>query len=295
LTARACSAMLDMRDMRPLAPPRRLLPPVPRMMWCQRARRYVATVLEVNRARAKALVHYEGWSQRWDEWIDMRKAQPLAEGDAAQREARLQHQMRTRSPNPRGGGRGAGGTAAADEGGRSPLASTEELGSMRVRLGDITGVAPRVFTEPVDPHTAALIVVNQAGDPTMRGGASGGGGGEAAHVGTAAADHANAVGAGALVLERARHAGLHVLHITLGCFKTDGSDLEYFKQRALGDDHAKLNVRNVPYEYSPAPGEAVLLSSTSSAFASTGLEMLLKVRPPPRPAPPRERARKCGC
>ena len=93
---------------------------------------------------------------------------------------------------------------------------------------------------------------------------------------TAAVDNANAVEHGTAVLRAARAAGLHVLHVTLGCFKTDGSDLEYFKQRALGDDHSKLTARMVPHQYAPAPGEAVLLTTTSSAFASTGLEQLLK-------------------
>jgi len=55
-----------------------------------------------------------------------------------------------------------------------------------------------------------------------------------------------------------------VIHVTFGCYTADGSDLEFFKQRTIGDDHSKLKERIVPAEYSPAPGEAVLLTSTTS-------------------------------
>ena len=106
--------------------------------------------------------------------------------------------------------------------------------------------------------------MNQVGDPTM-GTAS-----------TTGADHALAVEQGRTVIAAARQAHVHVIHVTFGCYTTDGSDLEFFKQRTIGDEHSKLQERNVPHEYSPAPGEAVLLTSTTSAFASTGLEQILK-------------------
>ncbi len=133
---------------------------------------------------------------------------------------------------------------------------------------------------------------------------------------------------GVTVLTAARQAHLHVIHVTFGCYTNDGSDLEFFKQRTIGDEHSKLKERIVPVrcvcssccaaqclrclraakvspwrkpvpelafalscscpdaaavgvctqpEYSPAPGEAVLLTSTTSAFASTGLFRLVSV------------------
>jgi hypothetical protein len=58
---------------------------------------YVATVKELSEEGDQLLVHYEGWSEKWDEWVASRKAQPVASNQA---ETRLTQQQRTRSPSP---------------------------------------------------------------------------------------------------------------------------------------------------------------------------------------------------
>ena len=55
-----------------------------------------------------------------------------------------------------------------------------------------------------------------------------------------------AVDQGVTVLTAARQAHLHVIHVTFGCYTNDGSDLEFFKQRTIGDEHSKLKKRIVP-------------------------------------------------
>lgn len=56
-----------------------------------------------------------------------------------------------------------------------------------------------------------------------------------------------AVDSGVEVLAAARKAQIHIIHVTLHSHTSNGSDLEYFKQRTIGDEHGKLkNQRNVP-------------------------------------------------
>ena len=63
---------------------------------------------------------------------------------------------------------------------------------------------------------------------------------------TALCVQAQAVDQGVTVLTAARQAHLHVIHVTFGCYTNDGSDLEFFKQRTIGDEHSKLKERIVP-------------------------------------------------
>ena len=44
---------------------------------------------------------------------------------------------------------------------------------------------------------------------------------------------------------------MHVVHITFGCYTVDGSDLEFMKQRAIGDDRSRLQEQSAPREYTP--------------------------------------------
>lgn len=44
-----------------------------------------------------------------------------------------------------------------------------------------------------------------------------------------------------------------MVHVTLGCWKTDGSDLEYFKQRAIDDEHEQLNDRPIHPDFVSPP------------------------------------------
>ena len=53
------------------------------------------------------------------------------------------------------------------------------------------------------------------------------------------------------LLAAARQAHVHVVHITFGCYTVDGSDLEFMKQRAIGDDRSRLQEQSAPREYTP--------------------------------------------
>jgi nicotinamidase-related amidase len=214
---------------------------------------YVATIVDIEDG-GDVRVHYHGWSERLDETVGASKVSAMGEDEF---QARVATQLQTKSPF------------------KSPSAYTTTLFPTTglhdcPPLTQIVGCAHAVFTEPVDNHSTALVFVNQYGDPTMNVE------NEDDNEETTAARHSESLLRGKDLLDSARNHGIHVVHITLGCWKTDGTDLEYFKQRAIGDDHAMLNERPIHPDFDPAPGEAVLLASTSSAFASTGLDNILR-------------------
>eukprot|EP01046_Picozoa_sp_COSAG06_P036848 COSAG06_NODE_4104_length_4571_cov_25.259168_3_plen_256_part_00 len=155
---------------------------------------YVATVREVD--GDQILVHYEGWSEKWDDWVKSSKAHSLTSG--AEGDARLTQQQRTRSPSPgprRGSKAGGGSGGVSDD---AEAASPVRNLSQVINLGEITGRAPEVFTEKIDKQCAAVVVMNQVGDPTV------------GHASTTAADQALAVAKGAEILAAARQAHIQV-------------------------------------------------------------------------------------
>jgi len=115
---------------------------------------YVGVVREVD--GQKLFVHYEGWSEKWDEWVNSSKVHLLAQD--AEGETRLKQQQRTRSPPP-GPRRGSKG----DRLGRptDPAASPVRNLSQMINLGEIKGRAPEVFTERIDKSCTAVVVMNQ--------------------------------------------------------------------------------------------------------------------------------------
>ena len=123
---------------------------------------YVGVVREVD--GEKLFVHYEGWSEKWDEWVKTSKVHLLAQD--AEGETRLKQQQRTRSPSPgpRRGGKG-------DRLGRptDPAASPVRNLSQMINLGEIKGRAPDVFTESIDKGCTAVVVMNQVRTWSHRG------------------------------------------------------------------------------------------------------------------------------
>ncbi|MBN1556176.1 MAG: cysteine hydrolase [Phycisphaerae bacterium] len=88
------------------------------------------------------------------------------------------------------------------------------------------------------------------------------------------------------LLAAARKHNIPVIHVILGCWTKDGSDLEYFKQRmndlarAEGRDPMPKRSWNSPRRQiypslKPTEGEIVLQKTSASAFATTGMETIL--------------------
>ncbi len=112
---------------------------------------YVGVVREVD--GEKLFVHYEGWSEKWDEWVKTSKVHLLAQD--ADGQTRLTQQQRTRSPSP--GPRRGGKVAGAADSAASPVRNLTQM----INLGEIKGRAPDVFTESIDKSCTAVVVMNQ--------------------------------------------------------------------------------------------------------------------------------------
>ena len=58
---------------------------------------YVATVREVD--GDQILVHYEGWSEKWDDWVKSSKAHSLTSGAEGRRRSRMTPALKTAFPH----------------------------------------------------------------------------------------------------------------------------------------------------------------------------------------------------
>ena len=144
-------------------------------------------------------------------------------------------------------------------------------------LGEITGLAPRLYTEPVDPGRTALILVDMQGRDI----------GESMHVADVDVGAMRAALAGCQkLLAAARACGLRVVHVILGSWTLDGGDLSPHKQRAnalyrsQGADPQALRAwdseeSQVYPSLAPIQGEVVMQKTSGSAFATTGLATIL--------------------
>ena len=145
-----------------------------------------------------------------------------------------------------------------------------------ISLTEITGIAPRVYTEPVDPRHTALILVDMQGSLT-----------KSIHVEDAQHKHLRAaLGGCERLLEAARKNAVKVVHIVLGSWTLDGSDLSDHKQRAnrlyrsQGRDPVAERAWDSPNaqiypSLTPIRGEILLHKTGGSAFQTTGLATIL--------------------
>ena len=145
-----------------------------------------------------------------------------------------------------------------------------------ISLAEITGLAPQLYTEPVDPRRTALILVDMQGhlDRSM-------------HVAEINTEAMKATLAGCeQLLSAARANRVKVIHVILGSWTLDGSDLHSHKQRAnklyasQGKDPIALRAWDSPGariypSLEPVRGEIVLRKTSGSAFPTTGLAGIL--------------------
>jgi nicotinamidase-related amidase len=157
-----------------------------------------------------------------------------------------------------------------------------------IDLNEIRGGAPSIYTEPLDPKVATLVIVDMQEafcrpDPTQ------------------AKAVAQAMGTGPTtsyekwmdatiansrrLLEACREERLRIVHIVLGCWTEDGVEMSPHKsriderKRALGLKPRRqidLPEFQIIPELAPRRGEIVLQKVTASAFTSTGLDCILR-------------------
>ena len=145
-----------------------------------------------------------------------------------------------------------------------------------VCLAEIQGIAPQLYPEPVDPRRTALILVDMQGhlDRSM-------------HVREMNVEAMESTLAGCeKLLAGARANHVKVVHIILGSWTLDGSDLHSHKQRAnklyasQGKDPIALRAWDSPDaqiypSLEPVQGEILLRKTSGSAFPTTGLAGIL--------------------
>ena len=148
--------------------------------------------------------------------------------------------------------------------------------SQTVSLKDITGVAPQLYSEPIDPRRAALIIVDMQGLLTT-----------STHPVKVRTGELRAALSGCeKLLLAARENAIRVVHILLGSWTMDGSDLSDNKQRAnklymaQGRDPVAErawdpeDIQVMP-SLTPIKGEITLRKTSASAFTTTGLCSIL--------------------
>ena len=141
-----------------------------------------------------------------------------------------------------------------------------------ISLADIVGIAEQTCTGPVDPKQTALLIVDMQGaadDPMSE-------------------LEKRALASTERLLQTVRGNGVRVVHVILGCWTLDGSDLEPFMQierQVAGangiDSYLNKQTWDSPRQQihpslSPIRGELVLKKTSASAFATTGLATLLR-------------------
>ncbi len=148
--------------------------------------------------------------------------------------------------------------------------------SQTVSLEEIAGIAPQLYTEPVDPRRAALIIVDMQGHLTT-----------STHPVEVRAGELRAALSGCeKLLLAARESDIRVVHILLGSWTMDGSDLSDNKQRAnklytaQGRDPVAERAWDSPDTHvmpplAPIKGEIALKKTSASAFTTTGLCSIL--------------------
>jgi nicotinamidase-related amidase len=135
-------------------------------------------------------------------------------------------------------------------------------------LKEIRGLAPSLYTEPVDPQRTALVIVDMQGS-------------QASYTEWMDSTIAN----NQRLLAVFREQKLRIVHVVLGCWTEDGAELAPYYKRA--DEWLRglaLAPRRQGYlpelqtipELAPQQGEIVLQKVTPSAFASTGLDGILR-------------------
>jgi nicotinamidase-related amidase len=137
-----------------------------------------------------------------------------------------------------------------------------------LNLNEIRGLAPSLYTEPVDPQRTALVIVDMQGP-------------QASYTEWMDSTIAN----NQRLLAVFREQKLRIVHVVLGCWTKDGAELApHYKRndarkRALGLElrrHIDLPENQIFPELAPRRGEIVLQKVTPSAFASTGLDCILR-------------------
>lgn len=137
-------------------------------------------------------VHYPGFKATNDEWITPPhpRVEQIPKGAV---EARLAEQTQAKFPSKTDSRAVAAGTL--------PGTLSAELDAV-VSLADVVGCARNVFTETVDKHSAAVILINQYGDPTMASNDS-------------SEDHANSLVHAKILLNAARTYGVRLFRTAL--------------------------------------------------------------------------------
>lgn len=194
---------------------------------------YCATIIDISEDGA-LYVSYPGFKRTNDEWLvaphdTHPRVEPIPDDEI---EARLAEQTQASAPAK------TDTVAEIATAGAPHHSISTDLTSV-VDLSDVVGCARNVFTETVDKHSAAVILINQFGDPSM------------AATADSSVEHETSLVFAKRLLIAARTYGVHVVHVTLGCWKPDGTDLEYFKQRAIDDEHEKLNLVPIHPDFDP--------------------------------------------
>lgn len=145
-----------------------------------------------------------------------------------------------------------------------------------ISLAEITGMAPTLYTEPVDPRHTALILVDMQGQLD-----------QSVHVAKVNRKAIEKTLKGCeTLLQTARENNIKVVHIILGSWTLDGSDLSLHKKRAndlyksQGKDPITMRQWDSPESrifpsLEPIKGEVVLQKTSGSAFPTTGLAGIL--------------------
>ena len=142
--------------------------------------------------------------------------------------------------------------------------------SQTISLGDIIGDAEAVCSRPVDPERTALVIVDMQGDPDE----------------SRSDLQMRALKGSERLLHAARESKMKVIHITLGYWTLDGTDLEYFMQREMELSESSGIQKYVKKSWdspqskilpslAPVKGEIVLKKTTQSAFTTTGMATML--------------------
>ena len=134
---------------------------------------------------------------------------------------------------------------------------------------------------PVDPARAALVIIDMQYATGSRQGALGR---KMAEQGSSVADYRfNRIERSVLphtlqLRERFRAAGRPVLHVTIGAALPDASDAPPHMRKLFVEfrNHIGSREHEILDELKPLPGEHVLRKTSIGAFASTGIDSLLR-------------------
>jgi len=143
----------------------------------------------------------------------------------------------------------------------------------KISLANIKGIAPQIYTEPVDPKHTALVLVDIQG---------------AAKKPLYPSPFKDMVDGSARLLAAAREYGVLVVHLRNVSWTHDGSDLDIHKKRSNERYRARGKKNPNAFrlwdtdgsqfhpEVTPLPGELQFWKSGASAFPTTGLVTALE-------------------